>query len=165
MCNYHTIQAKVKKLILLTFAVFSLIILSKNEVHSQEGKDIFAVCAACHTIDGGKLIGPDLQGVSERHDEAWLIKFIQNSQVMVQAGDETAVSLFEEYNKIPMPPNNLTDDQVRTLLKYIENYSKEATSETKTEPKADEVTIHESLYQIEPDYLIKAESRNYGTIC
>src|SRR4051794_22190846 len=29
-------------------------------------------CAACHTIGGGDRVGPDLRGVSERRDHAWL---------------------------------------------------------------------------------------------
>jgi len=79
----------------------------------------FAQCKACHTIGGGKLVGPDLKGVTKRRDEAWLIKFIQNSQALVAAGDETAVKVFNENFKIPMPAHNLTDDQVKGILKYI----------------------------------------------
>jgi len=96
---------------------------------TAEAEANFAVCKACHTIGGGKLVGPDLQGVTERHDEEWLIKFIQNSQELINAGDPAAVKVFEEYNKIPMPPNNLTPDQVRDLLLYIENGGKVAGSE------------------------------------
>ena len=29
-------------------------------------------CAACHTIGGGKLVGPDLKEVTTRRDDAWL---------------------------------------------------------------------------------------------
>lgn len=96
---------------------------------TAEAEKNFAVCKACHTIGGGKLIGPDLKGVTDRHSEEWLIKFIQNSQEMVQAGDPDAVRLFEEYNKIPMPPNDLTPDQIRDLLLYIENGGKVAEGE------------------------------------
>lgn len=86
----------------------------------------FATCIACHTIGKGKLIGPDLKGVNDRHDEAWLISFIRSSQTMVKNGDPTAVKLFEENNKIPMPDNNLTDDQIRGILTYIRNYDEAA---------------------------------------
>ncbi len=36
---------------------------------TAEAEKNFAVCKACHTIGGGKLIGPDLKGVTERRDE------------------------------------------------------------------------------------------------
>lgn len=91
---------------------------------TAEAEKNFTVCKACHTIGGGKLIGPDLKGVTERRDEAWLIKFIQNSQEMVTAGDPIAVQVFEENNKIPMPPNVLTDEQVKDILLYIDNGGK-----------------------------------------
>ncbi|PLX07639.1 MAG: cytochrome C [Marinilabiliales bacterium] len=118
----------------------------------------FAVCKACHTIGGGRLVGPDLKGVNERHDEDWLIKFIQNSTQMIESGDPAAVKIFEEYNKIPMPPNNLTADQIRGVLKYIANDGKlaegeaAATSETLSEEVA-EAPIHD------PDEEIIAEMK------
>lgn len=90
----------------------------------------WAVCAACHTIGKGKLIGPDLKGVTERHDKDWLYSFIRSSQTMIKNGDPVAVKLFEEYNKIPMPDNNFTDEQIEGLLTYIENYDESAAAAT-----------------------------------
>jgi len=87
---------------------------------------MFVVCSACHTIGQGKKVGPDLYGVNDRHPQEWLIKFIRNSQEVVQSGDPVAVKLFEENNKIPMPPNNLTDEQIISLLDYIKNYDPNA---------------------------------------
>jgi mono/diheme cytochrome c family protein len=76
-------------------------------------------CAACHTIGGGRLVGPDLQGVGERRSEAWLIGFIQHSQQLVAAGDSTAVALFNEYEEMPMPDQPLSADEIRQVLGYI----------------------------------------------
>ncbi len=111
---------KFKGLLLSSF--LSLLLLSSMSLSAQTAEDEknFQQCKACHTIGGGKLIGPDLKGVSDRYEEEWLIKFIQNSTAMIQAGDERAVKTFEEHNKIPMPPHALTDDQVRGILLYIE---------------------------------------------
>lgn len=111
--------------LLLSLSFFTLFSFGQT----AEAEKNFAVCKACHTIGGGKLIGPDLKGVTERHSEEWLIKFIQNSQAMIEAGDPAAVKVFEENNKIPMPPNNLTDDQVRDILLYIDNGGKVAEGE------------------------------------
>jgi len=113
------------------FAVISavLILISTygfNVQAQDDGKQLFQVCSACHSIGKGKLIGPDLMGVTERLDRDWLKAFILNSQEVIASGDEYAVKIFEEYNKIPMPPNDLTDAQLETLLNYIENYDPEA---------------------------------------
>lgn len=99
-----------------------------NSTYSQEsdGAQLFVVCSACHSIGQGKRIGPDLYGVNDRHSEEWLIRFIRNSQEVIQSGDPVAVQLFEEYNKVPMPPNNLTDEEILVLLDYIRNYDPDA---------------------------------------
>ncbi len=85
----------------------------------RSGQAIFqAKCSACHTIGKGKLVGPDLQGVTERRDEAWIKKFIRNSQEMVASGDETAVALFEKY-KVPMPSHDLSEAEMADLLAFL----------------------------------------------
>ena len=50
-------------------------------------------CTACHGIDK-KVIGPALKGVSDRRDEAWLIKWTKNAPAMIASGDPTAKALF-----------------------------------------------------------------------
>lgn len=85
-----------------------------------EGEKLFKqTCAACHTINQGKLIGPDLANVQERRSEDWLINFIRSSQSMVKKGDPTAVQVFKENNQIIMPDNNLSDGQIKSILDYI----------------------------------------------
>ncbi len=101
------------------FLLFFLFSYNFSSGQTAEDEKNFGQCKACHTIGGGKLVGPDLKGVTERRDEAWLIKFIQNSQELIQSGDATAVKVFEENNKIPMPAHALTDEQVKGILKYI----------------------------------------------
>ena len=119
--------------LLLTFFIFLQSLQAQNKAPAE-----WAVCSACHTIGKGKLIGPDLKGINDRLDEAWLISFIRSSQTMVKSGDEKAVEIFNEY-KIPMPDNNLTDDQIRGILTYIANYKEGAPTETAAQP-AEEVT-------------------------
>ncbi len=87
-------------------------------VQAQDAPPEWSVCSACHTIGKGRLVGPDLKGVTDKYSEEWLINFIRASQKMVKAGDKDAVKIFDEY-KIPMPDNNLTDDQIKGLLAYI----------------------------------------------
>ena len=86
----------------------------------ESGKQIFQKsCAACHSIGAGKLVGPDLAGVNDKRPEDWLLKFIKSSQTLVNSGDKTAMALLEEFNKIPMPDQALSDDQIRKVLGHI----------------------------------------------
>lgn len=86
----------------------------------ESGKQIFQQsCAACHSIGGGQLVGPDLAGVNDKRPEDWLLKFIKSSQTLVKSGDKTATVLFEQFNKIPMPDQALSDDQIKKVLAHI----------------------------------------------
>lgn len=67
-----------------------------------------------------KVVGPALKGVNEKYDEAWLIKWIKNSQAMVKAGDAKAVKVYNENNQAVMTSfENLSDDQIKSILAYI----------------------------------------------
>src|SRR3990167_2837865 len=86
----------------------------------ESGKQIFQrSCAACHSIGGGRLVGPDLKGVNDKRPEDWLLKFIKSSQKLVKSGDKTAAALFEEFNKMPMPDQALSDNQIKKVLAHI----------------------------------------------
>lgn len=86
----------------------------------ESGEQIFQKsCAACHSIGAGKLVGPDLAGVNDRRPEDWLLKFTKSSQTLMKSGDKTATALFEQFNKIPMPDQALSDDQIRKVLAHI----------------------------------------------
>ena len=88
----------------------------------ETGKQMFQQsCAACHSIGGGQLVGPDLAGVNDKRPEDWLLKYIKSSQTLVKSGDKTAVDLFEQFNKIPMPDQALSDDQIKKVLAHIKD--------------------------------------------
>lgn len=85
-----------------------------------DGQTIFqAKCAACHTIGGGKLVGPDLQGVTTRRDKAWLTRWIKEPDKMLAEGDPTATQLLQEFNNVPMPNLGLTDQQAEAIIAYL----------------------------------------------
>ncbi len=106
-----------------TLLLFIVIVLyTTSGLLAQKGPvENFKVCSACHTIGKGKLVGPDLKGVNQRHDLPWLLKFIRSSQTVVKSGDKVAVKLFNDNNKIPMPDNPLSEAEIKEVLKYIEN--------------------------------------------
>ncbi len=103
----------------------------------SKGEQIFkSACAVCHTVGKGKLVGPDLKGVSSKYDEKWLINFIRSSQTMVRKGDARAVKVFNENNKIPMPDNNLSDADIKLVMSYIKQASVAAPKTVVAKPKA-----------------------------
>lgn len=85
-----------------------------------EGEKLFnANCTSCHAINE-KVVGPALKDVDKRHKEAWLIKWIKNSQAMVKAGDAEAVKVFNDNSQSVMTSfENLSDAQVKSILEYI----------------------------------------------
>lgn len=87
--------------------------------NAEEGKKIFeGQCVSCHDINE-KVVGPALKDVHKRREEAWLLKWVKNSQAMVKAGDPTAVKLFAEYNGSVMNSFDFTDAQVKDVMAYI----------------------------------------------
>jgi mono/diheme cytochrome c family protein len=88
---------------------------------AEQGKKIFSDnCQVCHSVGAEKVIGPGLKDVTKRRPEAWLISWIKNSQKVIESGDKYAVDLYNAYNKTPMPPYAFSDDEIKSVLKYIE---------------------------------------------
>jgi mono/diheme cytochrome c family protein len=75
-------------------------------------------CSPCHTIGGGKRVGPDLAGVTSRRDRDWLTRFISAPDRVIAGGDAVASELLKEY-KVPMPNLGLTSAQVETILAFL----------------------------------------------
>ena len=82
-------------------------------------------CTSCHTIGGGRLVGPDLKNVSERQSRDWLVNFITNPKTVLASGDPYAAKLKQEANGAVMPPvPGMTPDRARALLDLIAAESK-----------------------------------------
>jgi len=89
---------------------------------AEEGKTIFqAKCSACHTVGGGKLVGPDLQGVTAQRDLQRIKDFILDPNAVFAAGDPTAAQLLKEYNNVKMPKLGLSNSEVEAVIAYLEN--------------------------------------------
>lgn len=87
---------------------------------AEEGQAIFQQkCVSCHTIGGGRLVGPDLQGVTARRDREWLTRMISAPDKMLAGGDPVATQLLREHNNVPMPNQGLTEDQARSVIAYL----------------------------------------------
>jgi len=78
-------------------------------------------CTSCHTVGGGRLVGPDLFNVTERKDRAWLARFIVDPQGVIDSGDAYALKLLEEARGVKMTPvPGMTLDRAMNLLDLIE---------------------------------------------
>ncbi len=80
-------------------------------------------CAACHTVGGGKLVGPDLKGVTTERDVDWLTRWISAPDKMLADGDPIATGLLQEFNNVPMPNLGLTEAEVAALIDYLTEQS------------------------------------------
>ena len=104
----------------LLVAVTLFAVASANAQDAKEGRALFkAKCTSCHALNA-KLVGPALAGVTEKYPEAFLLKWIPNSQGLIQSGDATAVKIYEENNKIAMTSfPELDEGKVKSILAYI----------------------------------------------
>lgn len=84
-------------------------------------------CRACHSIDK-TLVGPALKGVEERRDSTWIFDFINGSSSMIENGDPIAIELFQQYNQIIMPDQQLEHEEIKSILSYISTESVESST-------------------------------------
>ncbi len=106
----------------------ALLFLLLSTASAQQAADYFKQnCAACHTIGGGGLVGPDLKDVTQRKDRAWLAKFLQNPKAVIDSGDAYALQLQQEARGIIMPTlPGMSPARAGELLDYLEAESKQA---------------------------------------
>ena len=76
-------------------------------------------CRACHAVNQ-KLVGPALAGITDRRDMDWIKAFIKNSQAVIASGDEYAVALYEEYNNTVMTSFNFSDEEIESIIAYVD---------------------------------------------
>ena len=87
---------------------------------AEEGSTIFEQkCISCHTVGGGRGIGPDLQGITGLRDRTWLISFITAPDVLVAQNDPIAKQLLQEYG-FAMPNLGVSEDEAASILAYLE---------------------------------------------
>ena len=126
--NKRTIASLLKPLLLIFFVAYGS--LSYAEVSPDAGKTLFRnYCASCHDKKMKKdMTGPALGGVQERwadYDEADLYAWIRNSQALIASGHPRATEISNEWNGLLMTAfPNFTDDEVGSLLAYIDGVDK-----------------------------------------
>lgn len=168
MSSKFTSTRHLKRVISLFLFLGFLLIDFSSGAQTPEAEKNFQQCRACHNLEGPKLIGPSLVEAIKTREQDWLIRFIRNSQEMVAAGDPFAVEVFEEYGKIPMPSHNLSDDQIKDILKYIEaggkvdpQYAAQAASEQPV--KGETAAVEQDTADEQMLALESQANRNNGT--
>jgi len=87
----------------------------------KDGQRLFqSRCSACHTIGQGDKMGPDLLGVTDRRERAWLTRYISAPEQLLAAGDPIATALYNKYKKVGMPNLRLSSNEVTELLSYLD---------------------------------------------
>ena len=90
-----------------------------TEPDAVQGKLAFeSKCLACHSVGGGKKLGPDVAGVTKRRTDEWLTRWLKAPEKMLES-DAAAKAMLKEYNNIPMPNQSLTDTEIKQYLKYF----------------------------------------------
>jgi nitrite reductase (NO-forming) len=86
---------------------------------ARQGKlDFESKCLACHSVGQGPKLGPDLLGVTKRRDAAWLTRWLQAPEKVLET-DPVAKAMMKEYNNLPMPNQNLSETEIRQYLEYF----------------------------------------------
>jgi protein SCO1/2 len=89
-------------------------------VKASNGQRLFVTkCSACHTIGQGDKVGPDLAGVTDRRERAWLARYIADPAEMLAKGDPIAVAVHDKYKKIGMPYLGLGASDVADIVSYL----------------------------------------------
>ncbi|WKZ65325.1 MAG: c-type cytochrome [Flavobacteriales bacterium] len=111
------------------FALF--LSLSFTAAHAQpadaalyaQGEKLFkGNCASCHKVDA-KMTGPAIQGARARWEgQGDIYAWIKNSAAYLKTGNAYATKLFEDWKKVPMPAQALTDAEIDAILYYADNY-------------------------------------------
>ena len=94
---------------------------SRAMTGARTGEDAFITrCATCHTIGQGDKLGPDLLGVVGNRDRSWLIRWLQEPDVMLKEKDPLALALYTKYNNVPMPNMKLDRTTALDLIEYMQ---------------------------------------------
>ena len=112
------------------YAVFMIVVCLgtiKQGEAAENGQQIFqSMCTACHTIGKGKLVGPDLAGVTSRREEGWLKRQIKEPDRLIAENDPIVMQLLQESNNIPMVPLGLSDADAIAVIAYMKSTEQQA---------------------------------------
>src|SRR5262249_8308538 len=97
-------------------------------VSAQDVADFYKrSCAACHSIGGGRRLGPDLKDLESRKDRKWLTDFLVDPKGTLDQADPYGKQILDESKGMVMPKINGVDRAMaEALLDYVAAQSKGA---------------------------------------
>lgn len=117
---------------LLHASLVVLFLFSLSVAHAQPadpalyaaGEKLFkGNCGSCHKPDKN-LTGPMLKGARERWEgQGDIYAWIKNSTKYLESGNGYANKLYAEWNKSPMTPQAVTDEEIDAILYYADNFA------------------------------------------
>ena len=113
-----------------------MLLVSSFALAFDAAKEFKKNCITCHSIGGGDKgkTGPDLAGVTKRRKMDWIIKFIKYPDGMINGDpdepgyekpDAMAKKLYAAFKPAIMTEQELTDVQIKAIMKYIDDQKKE----------------------------------------
>lgn len=93
-----------------------------GEVNAElagQGESLFQTkgCVGCHTVGGGRLTGPDLDGLTARREFGWVMAMVLRPDSMLQ-NDDAAKELLSEY-MTPMVNMGVTQQEALAIYEYL----------------------------------------------
>lgn len=83
-------------------------IVMAGQVHADEALAKAKNCMSCHAVDK-KLVGPSYKDVAAKYKAADAAKLVEK----VKKGGSGV------WGPVPMPPNNVTDDEAKKLVTWV----------------------------------------------
>lgn len=116
--------------------------------NGQQGEQLFKVrCSSCHQITKN-IIGPKLQGVQEKWDQAGeaklLYKWVKNSKSLIQSGESSLAAQIKSFSIGSMPAQDVTNEEIDQIFTYVEsvtNVPKDSLNTGDTEMGFDDATV------------------------
>lgn len=107
-------------------AAVAIVLVTTGAYAADEAASYFRQnCMSCHTIGGGRLVGPDLKDVTQRKERPWLERFVVNPKSFLDGGDPYAAKLKEDARGAVMPNiSGIDETKAASLLDMIERESK-----------------------------------------
>jgi mono/diheme cytochrome c family protein len=148
-------------------ASFGAILFPARPAAAQEPADFFQQnCMSCHTIGGGRRIGPDLKEVEQRRDRKLLVEFLLDPAAMIASGDPYILKVQQEARGIVMPKlPGMDRSRVEALLDLIKKESANPDSRFKGVATTDRPFTADDIAQGKAIFLGYQELANGAPAC
>ncbi|MBI3013960.1 MAG: c-type cytochrome [Candidatus Tectomicrobia bacterium] len=87
---------------------------------AKRGRETFQNkgCRTCHSVGGGRIIGPDLLGVSRKRSKEWLRAWLGDPAAFIRSHPELK-SWPDEFGGVVMPNQNLSSEEISALVEFL----------------------------------------------